>query len=147
MADRLLSAWQLEVTSLFLSCAHLYFNDTSLGMPNAIPPAPPDVRKPSPLPAGPTPPLYQGLRSWVRYATAADPVEKFIFLFTLWVTLPEQTQPAPQQLYHQRTAGQRSCRTWSWSVYLWWLLEQREMCRDEISSCKKLILRYGKIFS
>lgn len=67
----LLSARQLEVTSLFLSCAHLYFINMPLRMPNAIQLDLADTRKSSHLPAGSTPPL-QGFHSWVCYTTAAD---------------------------------------------------------------------------
>lgn len=50
-------------------------------MPNAIQPDLLDARKSSQLPVGPIPPLCQGLRSRVRYTTAADPEWKSSFSY------------------------------------------------------------------
>lgn len=67
-----------------------------LCMPNAIQPDPLDARKSLHLftcgtdtASPPRPPQSRVLRSCSRHC-----VEKFIFLFTLWITLPEPAQPA-----------------------------------------------------
>lgn len=121
-----------------------YFINVPLRNPNAIPPDLLDAGRSSHLSLGLIPPLQSGVlcyhsRLWV---------EKYIFLLRLWITLPEPAQPVlpcckltpGQQQGRGTVLGPGSCRTWSWSMHLWWLWEWREVCRDDISSCKKLIL-------
>lgn len=85
MAGDLLCVQYVEVTSLCLSCSHLYFINVPLCDPNAIQPDLLDAGRSSPLPLGLMPPLQSGVlcyhsRLWM---------EKYIFLFRLWITLPE----------------------------------------------------------
>lgn len=115
-----------------------YFISVPLCNPNAIPPDLLDAGRASHPSLGLRPPLQSGVlcyhsRPWV---------EKYIFLFRLWITLPE-TSPACSAMLQTHTwasAGQRnclgpgSCRTWSWTMHLWWLWEWREMTFQAVRS-------------